>query len=96
LSVLFCSKQLLPKRTKNNTTGWIWFAISFFCQAVFNERSSRTLSKQHKVYFFENQRLTQRFDRIVLLTLGYKPTDRKEKLQTFPSAWVLFLVGFWR
>jgi hypothetical protein len=33
------------------------------------------------------------FDRIVLLALGYKPAYRKAKLQTLPSALVLFLVG---
>jgi hypothetical protein len=48
------------------------------------------------VYLFENQRLMCIFDRIVLLTLGYKPTNGKAKLQTLPSALVLFLVGVWR
>jgi hypothetical protein len=33
------------------------------------------------------------FDRIVLLTLGYKPTNGKAKLQTLPSALVLFFSG---
>ncbi len=31
----------------------------------------------------------------MLLTLRYKRTNSKEKLQTFPSVWVLFLVGVW-
>ena len=62
--------------------------------------------------FFENQRFAWDFDSIVLLTLGYNmehsdffrnaQTEKKscpalrDVTQTFPSAWVLFLVGVWR
>jgi hypothetical protein len=70
----------LQKSKKNNLALGLVYNQTVLLSGLLTMQSSTILSKRYKGYFFENQRHVWSFDSFALLTLGYKPIDRKNGL----------------